>query len=118
MDKISELEKITEEALNCGDAEKRKMQLSALAVLQESAAKMRAIKDAKRREDGVVEVSEEAFDSFVNYSFASCYMIATSATYRNSSFAETSIKAGKKIVKAKIPGIMERFLKEYNKKKQ
>lgn len=118
MNKIDELEKIIEEINNCGDPEKCKMQLSALAVLQESAAKMRAIKDAKRREDGVIEVSEEAFDSFVNYSFASCYMIATSATYRNSSFGETSINAGKKIVKAKFPGIMERFLKERNKKKQ
>lgn len=117
MNKIAQLEKITEEALNCGDSEKCKTQLAALAVLQDTAPKMIDFKNAKYRKDGIIELPEEAFNSIVYNALLNCYMIATSETYRNSCFAKEAINAGKKIAKAEIPCIMERFLKERNKKK-
>lgn len=117
MDKLGDLQKILEEALNCGDAEKRQNQLAAMALLEDNTPKLEGLRRAKHREDGVVEVPKDSYYSMFYYSFLNSYMLATSEAYRNSHYARAGIKAGEKIISDMAPELMERFVKEYTKER-
>lgn len=118
MNKLEDLRKIMEEALNCGDLDKCKNQLAAMALLEDSIPKMDGIQKPKIRKDGFVEVSEENYYSFIYYSCLNGYMMGTSEAYRNSHYAEKNIKAAKLLIAETAPELMERFLTEYTKERE
>lgn len=115
MNQLEDLQKIMEEALNCGDLDKCKNQLAALAILEDSIPRMNGIQKPKSCKDGVVEISEENYYSFIYYSCLNGYLMGTSEAYRNSHYAEKNIKAAKRLIADTTPELMERFLKEYTK---
>lgn len=118
MNKLKDLQKILEEALNCGDAEKQKNQLAAMALIENNVPKLEGLRKAKHREDGVVEIPKDSYYGMFYYVFLNSYMMVTSEAYRNSHYAKVCIKAGEKIIAEMTPELMERFLKEYTKERE